>query len=248
LKKISFFILTVLLCSTIYSQNIITKYFDSDWHEVSKDSAFYYSNFEKKDTAYKVTSYWAKSNKLNTTSIYADTNFYKGIGLLMRYYESGKLQDSMHFTNSGGMETDYHFKENGQLDYKVFYDAKKGGLIGEQYDSLGKKVTGYFSYQIEAKFPGGNAGWNEYLESNIKSNVAAKHKAPVGIYTVTVSFLIDKNGKVIEVKALTDPGYGTAEEAVRVIRKSPDWMPAIQNNKPVIYRQKQNISFQVTEK
>jgi len=247
LKKISFFILTILECLTVSSQSTITKYYDSNWHEVSKDSALYYSNFVKQDTAYQVTSYWIKSNKVNARSIYADTNFYKGIGASIHYYESGKLQDSLNFNKTGGVETEYRFKENGQLDYKVFYDAKKGGLIGEQYDSSGKKVTGYFSYQIEAKFPGGNARWNEYLESNIKSNVAAKHKAPVGIYTVTVSFLVDKNGKVIEVKALTDPGYGTAEEAM-VIRKSPDWMPAIQNNRPVIYRQKQNIEFEVTDK
>ncbi len=250
MKTIILLMITMIFLnsSKIYSQNIITKYFDSAWHETSKDSALYYSNFVEQDTAYKVTSYWIKSNKLNATSTYADTDFRKGIGVLIRYYESGNLQDSVNFTNGGGIETDYHYKENGQLDYKLFYDLKKGGLVGEQYDNSGKKITGYFSYQIEAKFPGGNAAWVQYLESTLKSNVAAKHKAPAGIYTVSVSFLVDKNGKVIEVQALTDPGFGTAEEAIRVIKNSPDWIPAIQNNKPVIYRQKQNITFQVTEK
>jgi len=59
--------------------------------------------------------------------------------------------------------------------------------------------------------------------------------------------LVDKEGKVIDVQALTQPGYGTSEEAIRVIKNSPNWLPAIQNDKPVIYRQKQDITFQVAE-
>jgi len=46
---------------------------------------------------------------------------------------------------------------------------------------------------------------------------------------------------------MNDPGYGTAEEAVRVIKNSPSWIPAVQNNKNVNYRQKQNITFQVSK-
>ena len=245
-----YFIIAVIIFSVqnLYSQNTITKYFDSNWVETSKDSAFYYTNFVKEDTAYKVTSYWMKSNKLNAVSVYADTNFRKGIGLSKHYYESGMISDSVFFNANGGMEKGYHFRETGQLDYHFFYDAKTGGLTGERYDSSGKKSTGYFTYQKEAMFPGGSNAWTEYLQNNLHSNVAAKHKAPVGTYTVTVSFLVDKEGKVIEVQALTQPGYGTSEEAIRVIKNSPDWLPAIQNDKPVIYRQKQNITFQVTEK
>ena len=62
---------------------------------------------------------------------------------------------------------------------------------------------------------------------------------------VTISFLVDDNGKVSEVKALTNPGYGTAEEAVRVVAKGPDWIPAVQNGHKIIYREKQNISFSI---
>lgn len=46
-------------------------------------------------------------------------------------------------------------------------------------------------------------------------------------------------------QALNDPGYGTAEEAVRVIKKSKQWIPALQNGNHVIYRQKESITFVV---
>jgi len=106
----------------------------------------------------------------------------------------------------------------------------------------------FTSVQVEARFPGGVDGWRAFLEENIHPKVAARHKAPPGNYTVQVSFLVDKEGKISDVTILNDPGYGTAEDVLKVFKHSPNWMPAIQNGKPVIYRQKQNITYQVTEK
>ena len=83
---------------------------------------------------------------------------------------------------------------------------------------------------------------------NIFIRRAAKHKAPPGNYTVKVSFLVDKEGKVSNVEIINDRGYGTADDVLKAFKHSPDWIPAMQNGKPVIYRQKQNITYQVTEK
>jgi hypothetical protein len=50
------------------------------------------------------------------------------------------------------------------------------------------------------------------------------------------------------VKALTDPGYGAKEEAIRMIVKGPKWKPATQNGKNVTYLHTQSITFLVAEK
>jgi protein TonB len=102
----------------------------------------------------------------------------------------------------------------------------------------------FTSVQVEAKFQG---DWNKYLERNLNSQTPADNGAAPGRYTVTVSFRVDKDGSISEVQALNDPGYGCGAEAVRVIKKGPKWTPAIQNGRNVIYRQKQNITFEVTE-
>ena len=102
--------------------------------------------------------------------------------------------------------------------------------------------------QIEAQFPGGPQGWLSFLQNTLRVNTPVKHKAPAGTYTVLASFLVDKEGKVYEIKILKDPGYGCAEEVIRVLKKSPDWIPARQNGRNVIYRQKQTITFQVDSK
>jgi protein TonB len=101
--------------------------------------------------------------------------------------------------------------------------------------------------QREAKFPGGINAWIEYLERNLRTKIPVDNGAPAGTYTVKVVFLVDQDGNISDVQAVNDPGYGTAGEAVRVIKKSRQWNPAIQNGNPVVYRQVQTITFVVQE-
>jgi protein TonB len=99
--------------------------------------------------------------------------------------------------------------------------------------------------EIEASFPGGNAKWKQYLERNCNGQVATDNSAPEGTYTVVVQFVVDKEGNLSDVKALTAHGYGMEQEAIRVIRKGPKWNPAIQNGVSVKAYRKQLITFQV---
>ncbi|HQR92208.1 MAG: energy transducer TonB [Bacteroidetes bacterium 24-39-8] len=111
----------------------------------------------------------------------------------------------------------------------------------EDYDKVFTVV------QIPAEFPGGLPAWTKYLERNLNRDLPVNNGAPPGKYTVVVSFIVDKNGGISEVQAENDPGYGTKEEAVRVIKKGPSWKAAVQNGRNVIYRHKQSITFMVSE-
>jgi len=90
-------------------------------------------------------------------------------------------------------------------------------------------------------------GWARYLERSLDRDLPKRRGAPAGQYTVMVSFIIDKNGKVQNVKSLNDPGYGSAEEALRVIEHCPNWIPAKQNGLAVNYTMRQAIVFMVAE-
>ncbi len=120
--------------------------------------------------------------------------------------------------------------------------------FGQQYKKPKQKVD------KEASFPGGVQAWKTYLMRNLRADVPTSNGAPAGKngklknYTVVVSFIIDKNGNLSDIRAENSPGYGTAEEAVRVIGGSGKWIPAEQNGKKVAYRQRQQITFQITEK
>ena len=98
---------------------------------------------------------------------------------------------------------------------------------------------------VEASFKGGLTAWAKFLQENLKPNVPIKKGALPGTYVVIIKFVVDKNGKVRDIEAETNNGYGTEVEAIRVIRKSPDWKPALQNGKPVNAYRRQPIVFQV---
>lgn len=51
--------------------------------------------------------------------------------------------------------------------------------------------------------------------------------------TLFASFIIEKDGSVTNIKIIRDVGYGTAEEAIRVIKLMPKWQPAKQSGKNV---------------
>jgi protein TonB len=101
--------------------------------------------------------------------------------------------------------------------------------------------------QQPAEFPGGLQGWSRYLERTLNRDLPVENGAPAGKYAVTVSFVVSRDGSISDVKAENNPGYGTADEAVRVITRGPKWKPAVQNGRNVIYRHRQAVIFMVSE-
>ncbi|MEI6264467.1 MAG: M56 family metallopeptidase [Sphingobacteriia bacterium] len=101
--------------------------------------------------------------------------------------------------------------------------------------------------EVPASFPGGKDAWLKYLQRNLKLDLPVEKGAPPGTYTVIVSFIVASDGGISNVKADNDPGYQTAEEAVRIIVKGPKWAPAKQNGKAVTSQVKQSVTFKISE-
>jgi len=110
----------------------------------------------------------------------------------------------------------------------------------------------FTTVQVEAKFPNGVKGWQKYLEANLNADLGAKYLKPKKGETITqqamISFLVDTSGNISEVQILNpgDVHRKLAAESIRVIKEGPKWIPATQNGKKVIYRQKQLITWQVS--
>jgi protein TonB len=105
--------------------------------------------------------------------------------------------------------------------------------------------TTFTSVQIPAAFPGGTEGWSRYLQRNLNQDIPLQAGAPAGKYSVVVSFTVSAGGSISDVVAENDPGFGTALEAIRVIKKGPQWNPANQNGRSVPCKHKQLITFVV---
>lgn len=100
---------------------------------------------------------------------------------------------------------------------------------------------------IEASYPGGDKAWRRFLESNLDPTVATRNKAPVGVYTVIIQFVVDKEGRVTDIKPLTNQGYGMEKEVIRLLKKAPRWKPAIQTGRPVKAYRRQPVTFMVMD-
>ena len=97
--------------------------------------------------------------------------------------------------------------------------------------------------ETEASFPGGEMGWRNFLQQNLKADVPAQNGAPAGKYTVWVQFIVDSHGNVADVKSLTNNGYGMEKEVERIIKIGPPWQPASQNGRNVKAYRKQPVTF-----
>ena len=105
----------------------------------------------------------------------------------------------------------------------------------------------FYHVEVAAQFPGGFEAWKKYLERNLNASLPAENGAQAGKYTVMVSFVVDKEGNISDVKAENAPGFGTEAEAIKIIKKGPKWQPAIQNGRKVAYRAMQQVTFQVDD-
>ncbi|MES2332030.1 MAG: M56 family metallopeptidase [Bacteroidota bacterium] len=143
-------------------------------------------------------------------------------------------------------------KEQTAPKFKTVPDTKKTGAVKvlppSSSTNKDKDPRTFTVVQEPAKFPGGQDAWQRFLRRTLNPDIIKKKGGPPGKYTVQLSFIVDKEGAISEVEALTDPGYGSKEDAIRVLSSGPKWIPATQNGKKVIYRNKQSITYLVSEK
>jgi TonB-dependent SusC/RagA subfamily outer membrane receptor len=99
--------------------------------------------------------------------------------------------------------------------------------------------------EVEPAFPGGADAWKQFLTKNMNAAVPVKKHAPAGAYTVWVQFIVDKEGNISGIRALTNHGFGMEQECTRLIKLSPQWIPAMQNGHKVKAYRKQPITFVV---
>ena len=112
---------------------------------------------------------------------------------------------------------------NADLDPGPIGDGPKAPEVTEDnniYNSAG--------IEVKPEFPGGIAKFYNFIKNNYQAPDEPGLKGQV-----FVSFVVEKDGSLTDVRVLKDIGYGTGKEAERVLRKSPKWTPAEQNGKKV---------------
>ena len=122
-------------------------------------------------------------------------------------------------------------------------DAGKGVIEAPKKDETDYEQT-FTKVEIESSYPGGAGAWMRYLNKTFRYPQEAQDNEIQG--TVVVQFIVDKEGNVSDVEAVSGPSNGgLREEAIRVIKKSGKWEPAVQNGRKVKSYKKQPITFRL---
>ena len=85
----------------------------------------------------------------------------------------------------------------------------------------------------------------EFISQNLRYPKVAKENGVEG--TVIAQFVIRKDGSVSDVTLLRDIGAGAGEEAMRVIRDMPNWVPGKQKGNPVNVQFRVPVRFKLAE-
>ncbi len=91
------------------------------------------------------------------------------------------------------------------------------------------------------EFPGGNSAFYKYVRDEINYPRMAKINGVTG--KVFVQFIIDKDGSITHVEAIKGIGFGCDEEAERVLKNAPKWIPGKQRGREVRVRMVLPITF-----
>jgi protein TonB len=95
--------------------------------------------------------------------------------------------------------------------------------------------------QVQPHFPGGSRSWLEFVSRYIYPEAARKNKVTGTIY---LNFIVEKDGRLTNIQVENDRmGFGTGEEAIRLMKTSPKWSPGILNGLPVRVKYTQPIKL-----
>lgn len=108
--------------------------------------------------------------------------------------------------------------------------GKPSGDLDKGVEAPDNTIYSTAGLQVQPEFPGGISAFYAYVNKNFRvpeldQNLSVK---------VFVSFVVERDGTLTDIKVTRDPGYGLGKEAMRVLKSlKTKWSPGIQNGKPV---------------
>ncbi len=196
--------------------------------------------------------------------IFINSNAQEG-GSLYLYRSDGtsvqNINNAAYFMN---LTKEYGRMENDRVQVVEVFDK---GVLTKKVDYVNKIFTNSFGetkpldqlavgdtptkkanlVQVPAEFKGGIAAWGKYLSRNLKTPQRLVRTRSNGTQaTVVASFFINTKGEIQNVLIERSYEWSVDTEAMRVIKKGPNWIPATENGKEVLYRHKQSITFAIS--
>jgi protein TonB len=241
MKKLPILFFCFLLTSNINAQKIVNLVLVGDngvTENIKEAHSFivvkkYPDNFQRLD--YKMRK------PLQSLRSYSDSTLEVLQGNCYEYTPNGRITKSGFYQNNLKEKSWYYYNDTGKV---ILEEKFANGVLIERInpDTIKKeeRVDDIKTVEQEATFNKGDRDWIKYLQKNLNSDVAQNS---VRGGEVRVGFVVDKNGKCMDVFLRKSVEFVLDEEAIRVIERSPLWHPAVQNGKIVNAYRIQPITF-----
>ncbi|MBO9635365.1 MAG: energy transducer TonB [Chitinophagaceae bacterium] len=164
---------------------------------------------------------------LVSESYYSDTSFTKPM-FCHRFYreQTGSIYQTFCYENGKLNGYAVRYNEKGDTARCQFY---KDGIAEKDNDKGDFDVT-FTRTEIAPSFPGGEEAWKKYVKRNVQYPKSLTEKI-TGV--VSVQFIVDYSGELMEVGIKKGLHPLLDAEALRVVKNSAPWQPANQNGHTV---------------
>lgn len=228
-------------CSLVsWSQDTTYVYFDGDWKKTkNKENASYLRKFYRLSTnEWRVEDYFI-NGVLQMEGSYAKKNLKTKVGKFVYYYKDGGI-DSKGMYDSGLAhgEWTYYFKSGAISSVEKYKEGKMESF--QFYDTAGNALQNA-QYEVEPEFPGGYNAMALFIQANVVYPEKATEMGITGM--VYVQFVVAADGSIELVKVSKSVHPLLDNEAVRVVKLMPTWLPGKIHNRPVRFRFTVPIKF-----
>lgn len=154
-------------------------------------------------------------------------------------------KDSTHASKSVAVEQTSHSSSLGKMKDEVprVEHPKGPNMCRGPIEPTGDKPYNYvspdFFAEIDPQYPGGITEMKKFIQSNIRY----PHKDVSVEGRVYVTMIIDTNGRVTDPRVVRGISEECDQEALRLVRSMPNWIPAQDNGKVVAARVRLPITF-----
>lgn len=181
--------------------------------------------------------YLLLQDRIHTISAYAGGKGDNSLNTLMNIENAGPPPQSIPEDERNTIPVVVDSSKISKNNSTTIFNDNPGDTSGKGKGSVNSSGNGsgdgqlYLFAEQPPAFPGGEQARMTFLQRNIMYPAAAKKNKIQG--PVYVSFVVEKNGSISNIRVLKGIGYGCDEEAVRVIGLMPAWTPGIQNGNTV---------------
>ena len=211
-------------------------------------------------------------NRVGETPLIIDKVLIGSHTLVLEKFKYGRIESEVTVKEAEASQLYYQMKFDAMSEDIAEWVNEQVALIGEDedvedimipYDEYEDNdewvdIDSYDFYDLEPEpeeedvfmvvkdqpeFPGGTSALLEYLRKNIKYPAICRENNIQG--RVIVSFIVNKDGGIVEPEVIKSVNPSLDKEALRVISGMPKWKPGSQRGKPVRVKYTVPVNFRL---